>query len=73
MTETEWKWLIVPGIVVTVVAYRMLTARHERLRRAWFDDVARALKAAGTLEGTRVAMHHDTRRAHVRDHTRLHQ
>ena len=45
MTETEWKWLIVPGIVVTVVAYRMLTARHERLRRAWFDDVAKALKA----------------------------
>lgn len=45
MTETEWKWLVVGAIIGVVIAYRMLTARAERRRRVWFDEVASALKA----------------------------
>ena len=44
MTETEWKWAIVMAIVVVPIVWRMLSARSERRRRAWFDELASTLK-----------------------------
>jgi hypothetical protein len=36
------KWLVVAGIIATIVLYRVLGKRSEAKRRAWFDSIASA-------------------------------
>ena len=54
MTETTWKWAIgaaiIAAIFAVIVASRLLSERAERLRRAWFEGLAAALRAKAVHE-----------------------
>jgi hypothetical protein len=43
--EQAVKWLVMVGIVATIVLYRVLGKRSERKRREWFDSVAASFGA----------------------------